>query len=326
LLLEDRGGKPIRVIKVVLDGQDFVVSSLALKGGNTLEELTKKVGGDTSINGTFFCPKDYVECDGVTHSRFERIYMWDAVSYSTFWPSTDVRVVFGFDKNGEPLMVQNNKSEMMWLWSNINKERQNDLYFWLSNFTVLLLSWENVAKANEMYYDAKMYSKINRNFICSTPDKQIIYMGVVWWISIIDLADYVKQNFDCNDALALDAGYSSAMVYDSKVLERSNRRQIMDAFVVLDRTAYIDLTQQVPPVKEAYIPSDAYELNTLDKILINKIYAAVQKIIKKKWSTFKRNMIKALRAAVSSDIYKDNIQRKAVFHELLVKLYTIGTL
>jgi hypothetical protein len=29
LLIEERGGKPIRVIKVILDGEHFVVSSIA---------------------------------------------------------------------------------------------------------------------------------------------------------------------------------------------------------------------------------------------------------------------------------------------------------
>ncbi|MDR0860652.1 MAG: hypothetical protein LBO09_06890 [Candidatus Peribacteria bacterium] len=43
VLIEERGGKPIRVIKVVLDGEHFVVASVAKEGGETLEDLTKKV-------------------------------------------------------------------------------------------------------------------------------------------------------------------------------------------------------------------------------------------------------------------------------------------
>lgn len=326
LLIEDRGGKPIRVIKVVLDGQDFVVSSLSLKWGATLEDLTKKVGGDSSINWTFFCPADYTYCNGETFSNFERVYLGDAASYSRFWPSTDVRVLFGFDKNGVPLMVQNNKNEMPGLRSDINKSKQHDVFFWLSNFTVLLLSWENVAKANEMYYDEKMYSKINRNFICSTPDKSTVYMWVVWGISILDLADYVKKNFDCHDALALDAWYSSAMVYEGNVLDRSKRRKIMDAFVVLNRTQYIDLTQQVPPVKDPYVPANLYTLQSGDVLMISKIEQAINSLVRKKWSSIKQTFIKALRAAISSEKFKDDAKRKAVFHGLLVKLYTIDTL
>jgi hypothetical protein len=43
LLIEKRGGRPIRVIKVVLDGEHFVVASPASDGGATTEELAKKV-------------------------------------------------------------------------------------------------------------------------------------------------------------------------------------------------------------------------------------------------------------------------------------------
>ena len=74
ILIEERGGKAIRVVKVILDGEHFVVSSVAKEGGETLEELTKKVGGTTSINGAFFCPRDYTDCGGKTFSYYERIF------------------------------------------------------------------------------------------------------------------------------------------------------------------------------------------------------------------------------------------------------------
>ena len=44
-MIEKRGGRPIRVIKVVLDGEHFVVASPAGLGGATTEELVQKVGG-----------------------------------------------------------------------------------------------------------------------------------------------------------------------------------------------------------------------------------------------------------------------------------------
>jgi hypothetical protein len=43
VLIEERGGKPIRVIKVILDGEHFVVASVAKEGGESLEDLTRKV-------------------------------------------------------------------------------------------------------------------------------------------------------------------------------------------------------------------------------------------------------------------------------------------
>lgn len=75
ILIEERGGKPIRVIKVILDGEHFVVSSVADYGGETLTQLMQKVGGTSAINGAFFCPKDYTSCGGETFSRYERVFM-----------------------------------------------------------------------------------------------------------------------------------------------------------------------------------------------------------------------------------------------------------
>lgn len=89
LLIEQRGGRPIRVIKVVLDGEHFVVASPAELGGATIEQLAQKVGGDTAINGAFFCPDDYSNCkiDGkrVTHTNFERVFMGNGKDWSTYW-------------------------------------------------------------------------------------------------------------------------------------------------------------------------------------------------------------------------------------------------
>ncbi|HCY20848.1 TPA: hypothetical protein DIC40_03185 [Patescibacteria group bacterium] len=75
LIIQNIDKKPVRVIKVILDGQHYVVSSVAEDGGATLQELTKKVGGDTAVNGTFFCPDDYSSCGGTTHTNSERIYL-----------------------------------------------------------------------------------------------------------------------------------------------------------------------------------------------------------------------------------------------------------
>ncbi len=79
LLIENRWWKPIRVIKVILDWQDFVITSVAPDWWDTLENLIKKVWWDSGINGTFFCPADYSYCGGVTHSNYERIYLWDEI-------------------------------------------------------------------------------------------------------------------------------------------------------------------------------------------------------------------------------------------------------
>lgn len=326
LLLEVRWNKPIRVIKVVLDGEHYVVTSVANKWWDTLENLIKKVWWDSGINGTFFCPKDYTDCKWVTHSRFERVFLWNIKDYSVLWPDTDVRMIFGFNKDGEPMMVQNKLTESIWLLTLNNTKGIDDLYFGMSNFTVLLVNGDNVAEANRMHYDSKMYGSANRNFICSTKDKSTIYMGVVWWIDIINLAAYVQKHFDCYNALALDAGYSEAMVYEWNVLARSNRREIMDAFVVVDREQYMKLTNHIPPQKEKYIPDNTYEMTTKDWTAVNLFKTVIDKLIKQEWSSFKQTAIKVIRDGKSMEKFKYDFQRKQIFHETLIKLYTVDKL
>ena len=331
LLIENRGGKPIRVIKVILDWQDFVVTSVANDWWATLESLVKKVWWDSGINGTFFCPVDYSYCGWVTHSNYERIYLGDGASYSASWPNTSVRVIFGFDIEWNPLMVQNNLTPFRdgALRSDINKNRINDLEFWMSNYTVLLLDWENVASVNvnkdKDRYTAWMASSANRNFICSTKDGSTIYMWVVGWISIQGLASYVKSRFDCYNALALDAGASEAMVYEWNVLERSSRRKIMDAFVVVDRDTYIKLTWYTPKKNEAYT-GITYKLTDDDIEKINMLDVSLQQIINREWTDIKSKMKSVIRKAISTDEAKNDPQIRAIFHELLVRLFTVDKL
>lgn len=331
LLIENRGWKPIRVIKVVLDWQDFVITSVAKDWWETLESLVKKVWWDSGINWTFFCPADYSSCGGKTYANFERIYLWEWAKYSMYWPDTSVRVIFGFDIEWNPLMVQNKIWDWNdWLRSNINKNKLNDIEFWMSNYTVLLLEWENVVNINvnplRPRYSSSMASSANRNFICSTKDWSTIYMWVVWWISIVKLAEYVQNNFDCYNALALDAWASEAMVYEWNVLARSSRRIITDAFVVVDRDTYIKLTWYTPSKNNPYTPENKYELTEKDMQVVDLFDDVLKKLVKQEGSSFKNTEKKVIRDAISMEKFKYNYQRKAIFHELLIRLFTIDKL
>ena len=88
----------------------FVVSSVAGEWWETIQSLTKKVGGTSSINWAFFCPKDYSNCSD-TVSYYERIFKWDWASYSQFRPDTSIRWIFWFTQDGNPLFVQNKISD-----------------------------------------------------------------------------------------------------------------------------------------------------------------------------------------------------------------------
>ena len=327
LMIENVDGKPIRVIKVILDWQDFVVTSVAKKWWETLENLVKKVWWDSGINGTFFCPADYSYCGGVTHSTFERVYLWDGASYSESWPDTSVRVIFGFDIEWNPLMVQHNFTDHdVGLKMNINVDRLDELEFGMSNYTVLLIEWKSMIDVNYLNFTSNMYSSANRNFICSTKDGSTIYMWVVWWISIPKLAEYVQKNFGCYNALALDAWASEAMVYDWNVLARSSRRRIMDAFVVVDRDTYIKLTGYTPKEKEPYVPDHQYYLTENDYFMVWWLDSLLKQLVEQEGTSFINTEKKVIREAISVDEFKDNYQRRAILHELLVRLFTIDKL
>ncbi|MCF7835394.1 phosphodiester glycosidase family protein [Candidatus Gracilibacteria bacterium] len=325
LIIENRGGLPVRVIKVVLDGQHYVVSSVANDGGDTLENLTKKVGGDTAVNGVFFCPADYTYCNGLTHTISERVYMGNGEDYSRFWPDTSIRAIFGFDKYGEPLLVQNNFGiSDIGYWSNINKDRQSDLYFGLGNFPVLLEDGDDVVMGFLNYVDKKMETPGNKSFICSTKDKSTIYLGVVGGLNLWKMPAFIKEQFGCWNAINLDAGASLGMIYSGLVLDRGGRRKIMDAFVVLTRDEYIKLTGITPPMKTEYKPDLTYTLNSEDRKFVDKLDKIIKTIIKQYGSDYKRKIIKLFRDMYSSDKY--DLVKKSIFYEILIKTYTVDKL
>ena len=323
ILIEERGGRPIRVIKVVLDGEHYVVSAVAKQWGETLEDLTKKVGGISAVNGAFFCPKDYSYCNGKTESNFERVFQGDGVSYSKFRPDTSIRGIFGFLQDGSPMLVQNKISTHdVGLMSNINAERIDELYFWISNFPVLLIEGDDVTAGAREYIDSKLTGKGNRNFICSTEDGKTIYMWYIGSASIRDMAPYLKKNFGCYNALSLDAGASAAMVYSGKVLEKGSRRLITDAFVVVDKEAYLKLNGIELAGAVPYEPS--YTLTQQDLAQVKKLTTIIDAIYKTyDKSTYKQKLISMFRKLINSGISE---QKQAIYNQVLIYLFTLGTL
>ena len=327
LLIENRGGKPIRVIKVVLDWEHFVVASPAENWGATVEQLAKKVGGDTAINWAFFCPDDYSSCKlnwkRVTHTVSERVYLWNWADWSMYRWDTSIRMIFWFDKQGDPLFVQKSSWEAdIGLWSNLNKDKLEDLYFWIGNWPVLLLEWEDVVQASSLYIDSKLTGLANRNFICSTEDNTTIYMGVVGWMSVWTLPKFLKEQFGCYNALFLDAGASSTMVYDGKTLERNSRKRVMDAFVVLTRDQYIELTGITPEDKKID-KVQGYEPTQEDLNRLKKVENVIDLIYKKYWkSKYRWPFIRIIRDMVNDQTPAD---KKWLYNQALIYLFTIDS-
>ena len=318
ILIENRWGHAIRVIKIILDWEHFVVSSVANEWWETIQSLTKKVGWISSINWAFFCPQDYSNCD-TTFSYYERVFKWDWASYSQFWPDTSIRWIFWFTREWEPLFVQNKISNTdAWLISNINADRIWDLYFWISNFPVLLINWDDVTAWASEYIDNKMTWRWNRNFICSTKDGKTIYMWVVWTMSVRDMAPYIKEQFWCYNALFLDAWASTSMVYSWAVLDQWTRKLITDAFVVVDRDTFIDLGWNPSRSYTPYEPQ--YEMTQADRKKVDKFKAVVDLIYDSYGkSKYKTKLISMFRNFIRSN--KTDSQR-AVYNQVLIYLFT----
>lgn len=328
LIIQNIDKKPVRVIKVVLDWQHYVVSSVSEDGWSSLQDLTKKVWWDTAVNGVYFCPDDYTYCWGNTHSISERIYMGNGENWSRFWPDTSIRMVFGFDKEGSPLLVQNNMWSLQdaWLWLKNDKEKFDSLYFGLGNFPVFLYEGENVIYWYETYLDAKMKTRANKTFICSTKDNTTIYMWVIGGINLVEMPDYLSKNFDCRNAINLDAGESIGMIYSWFTLDQGNRTRIMDAFVVLTRDQYIELTWITPPNKTPYNPWEKYQLTEKDQQKVKNIYNALQPFIVKNWSKQKRSFISLLRSAITAPKVLSNPQQHAIIKDLLWRFFVVWEL
>jgi hypothetical protein len=252
------------------------------------------------------------------------VFKWDWTSYSMFRPDTSIRWIFWFTRDGNPLFVQNKISETdVGLISNINAERIDDLYFWISNFPVLLIEWDDVTVWASEYIDSKLTWKWNRNFICSTKDWKTIYMWYIWTIGVWDMAPYLKEQFWCHNALFLDAWASSAMVYSWKVLSQWSRKLITDAFVVVDRDTYLGLEWTPSETYTPYTPD--YEMTKADRKLVEKYNKVIDAIYKKHWKTdYKQKLISMFRSAVSKEWLSDS--KKAIYNKVLIYLFTIWDL
>ena len=137
------------------------------------------------------------------------------------------------------------------------------------------------------------------------------------------MASYLKENFGCYNALFLDAWASSAMVYSGKVLSQWSRKLITDAFVVVDRDAYLELGWTPSKKYKPYTPD--YKMTSSDWKQVNKLNKIIDAIYAKYWKTrYKTELISMFRGLVSKDSISDS--KKAIYNKVLIYLFTIWDL
>lgn len=268
-------------IKVKLDRWNKIITSVSLSW-ESLNDLVGKVWQDTWITWVYFCPQDYAWCNWQNSTTADRIFEW--VSYSKYWPDTWARWLFWFDKNWNFIFFQNHLWYAEWFIRKYNVDKQDDIYYWLSNHPILIIDWKNVlSKEQDDLIDKKIVSKWTKWFICITKDENEVFMWYVYNIEMYELPSFLSENFWCNYALNLDAWKTSWLIYEWNQIIKENRK-MMDSFVVFEDVDYKYLTQD--------------QRNTLNWILteyfrnIKKtqwIYVLYNKIIK-----LKENFIKKL--------------------------------
>ncbi len=261
----------VRVIKVVLDGNHYVITSLSNKW-ESLYTLMKKQGGISAINGAYFCPADYPHCGWKNFTNAPRFYKW--VNYSKYWTDFWVNGVLAFDKNDKPFIVMNH------IWWDVPKDLQGiqinvdkikDIYYWIGNFPVLLLSGKDQIFKYEQLLTNKMKAKSPKTFICFTKDRKTIYFGYINKISIYEIPNFIKTHFKCYNAINLDAGGSLGLIYNNQII-RKESRPIMDAFVVIDRKT----KEKMDKLRRKYNTL----LNKIVKQIKNKFNSNIAKIEK----------------------------------------------
>ncbi|UFX83115.1 phosphodiester glycosidase family protein [Candidatus Absconditicoccus praedator] len=226
-------GKNVQLLQVDLSSEYKVVTSLS-QDGDSLETLVDNVGGVSGVNGVYFCPDDYSECDG-NYTHTYRVY--EGQHESKYGEDLGARGLFGFDDNGLPLMILNNYGYVDGIDRNFNENKFEKLQYGLANYPVLMLNGENVVNESKDIMDDKMTTPGTKSFICSTNNQEEVIMGTVSDVNIEGLADFVDESLGCYDAINLDAGGSLGMMYENDK-KMSPGREIMDAFVVVKKEDY----------------------------------------------------------------------------------------
>lgn len=285
-----------RYVKYDTQSTDYVFKVWANLDYNAtdLRELMEANNWISAINWVFFCPESYKECGWKNFTFNERYVEWEKIWTST---GTNYRVVFATDKDNKPFLFQTDK---------INSDKEKDIYYGFANFPLLLKDWEDKYKEYvELWLiDEKMKAKMQRNFICSDDTNRYIYSWYISSIKLEDLPEELKKIW-CKNALNLDAGYSSAMIYNWRYIIWP-WRDVLD-WVIIERK-WLD-TKKIIEISKLV-------LKKIEKKLSNKTYEEKLQFIDNLSSTLTKIRVK-IYDKNSFDIYDETW--KKIWYEINVR-------
>lgn len=225
------------VIKVDLQVDEIVAAVTPTGTATNLRDLIDQRGGVAGMNGAYFCPDEsaYSRCgDGNTTTSLRVV---DGVLHSKYGKDTGTQGVMWFSSDNDVVFVQNNFGYVGNYENNTNKDRYDEIYNGIGNFPILLDQWVDPLAYYDDVIDSKMKAKATKWFICHTQDGRYVYLWFVRNKSIYDMPGYLKDRYDCYNAINLDAGWSSALYADQTYIVWPGRN-IVDAFVICGKQTW----------------------------------------------------------------------------------------
>lgn len=265
----------IKTIKIVKNSWYKLIVWVSEKW-ESLESMVKRYWWVSWVNWAYFCPADYKECNGVNKTFSDRFSNWYDWSITPSDTGTE-RVVFALDKLQNPFLYQSAHDYSNWrndeflIWKTINLSKAKDIYNWIGNFPLLLENGESKVN-NCKLIDSKMKAKSLKNFICASADWNTIFL---WWvenISIYDVPQIIKK-IDCYNAINLDSGGSTSMIFNNKYIKWPGRN-IMDAWIIVPDKNY--------PIKSVFsdIPEEQ-KIIAKYKEMLNKKFISLDDFTRK---------------------------------------------
>lgn len=193
------------------------------------------------INATYFCPAEasYARCGSTGMTDADRVVAWVT---NSLHPETGIRWMFGFDQYGQFIFSQkrftkdtDRRNTGQWYRANTNWDKLESVYHGISNFPILIDSWEIVTdKYDENLFWEYLVTPWRKGFICIDSTERYVYMWFVNNVTVHTLAAHIKKKYDCAYAINLDAWASTALYIEWRYLLWPWRK-VPDGFIVVPK-------------------------------------------------------------------------------------------